>query len=262
MALNDAHHVVGLRHELGNVFINDFAIVVFCHLLGLHHAAAHGGHLRTVVGVDNRGHDVAAESGADLNEISILIHIKNSAVCCQTGVHTCCNTGSQLSAHCGCTDQNSRRFLFFDKIFKYGGIGLDHKTGQLFIIVNKYFVHTVMKQFLALSFQMTADKQRINRMIDFCSQFPSLADEFHGHRMNLPIHVIHIYGDSVPQTLVDLRLFIFHIGYRTFGSFFHTELAGLAGCIDFQFSVFFFHGAKGTDVHKSLYILDLTLINY
>ena len=73
MALDDAHHVVGLRHELGNVFINDFAIVVFCHLLGLHHAAAHGGHLRTVVGVDNRGHDVAAESGTDLVEQAFVV---------------------------------------------------------------------------------------------------------------------------------------------------------------------------------------------
>ncbi len=67
VAVDNLYYIVRFGNVLGNVVADHFtldksAIQNFF----LHHAFANGRHLRTVFGVHNRCHDVAAECGTDL----------------------------------------------------------------------------------------------------------------------------------------------------------------------------------------------------
>ena len=66
VAVDNLHYIVRFGNVLGNVVTDYFTLVVGIQNLFLHHALAHGRHLRTVFGVHNRCHDVAAECGTDL----------------------------------------------------------------------------------------------------------------------------------------------------------------------------------------------------
>ena len=68
--LND---IVRFRHKFSHVFIYDFTLIVFAHLFGLHYARANSCHLRTVVGVDNRGYNVTTKSGTNLVEQIVVV---------------------------------------------------------------------------------------------------------------------------------------------------------------------------------------------
>ena len=58
VAVDNLHYIVRFGNVLGNVVADYFTLVVGIQNLFLHHALAHGRHLRTVFGVHNRCHDV------------------------------------------------------------------------------------------------------------------------------------------------------------------------------------------------------------
>ena len=61
-------HIVFGLHKGVNVLINHLPDVILVEHLGFHHAGTHRGHLRTVIGVDDRGNDVSTEGRTDLIE--------------------------------------------------------------------------------------------------------------------------------------------------------------------------------------------------
>ena len=66
VAVDNLHYIVRFGNVFGNV-VRITSPLCSRHPESLfHHALAHGRHLRTVFGVDNRCHDVAAECGTDL----------------------------------------------------------------------------------------------------------------------------------------------------------------------------------------------------
>ena len=73
MAVDHLHHIVGLGHILGHIGILHLALGLALVQGFLHHARAHGGHLRPVVGVDDGGHDVAAKGGSYLIEQVLVV---------------------------------------------------------------------------------------------------------------------------------------------------------------------------------------------
>ncbi|CDB83893.1 unknown [Bacteroides clarus CAG:160] len=74
VAVDDFYHIVRLGHVLGNVVVDDFALIVGVQNLFLHHTFANGCHLRTVLGIHNRGNDVTAECGTDLIQ-QVLVNL-------------------------------------------------------------------------------------------------------------------------------------------------------------------------------------------
>ena len=60
------YYIVAFGHKIFNVFVNYVAFVIVVQLLRFHHAATNGSHLGTVVGVNDCGNDVSAESGTYL----------------------------------------------------------------------------------------------------------------------------------------------------------------------------------------------------
>lgn len=65
---------IGVTQVLLRIDLTDDAFAGRAGFLFLHHALADGRHLRTVIGIDDRRDDVAAESGTDLIE-QILVDL-------------------------------------------------------------------------------------------------------------------------------------------------------------------------------------------
>ena len=73
VALNDLHHIVGVGYILGHVVTDDLALMVSIEDFLLHHAFTHGSHLRTVLGIDDGGHDIATKGGTNLVEQTLVM---------------------------------------------------------------------------------------------------------------------------------------------------------------------------------------------
>ena len=96
MTVDDLDDEILGFHIFGSFKLNDFAFVVFIENFFLHDAFAHGCHLRTAVGIDDRCHDIAAESGTDLIKqvgiffsglgILVVTDFKRSTVCGEAAV--------------------------------------------------------------------------------------------------------------------------------------------------------------------------------
>ena len=109
---------------------------------------------------------------------------------------------------------------------------------QLRLIVNKDLVNPVAKQFTGCGGDIGAHKQGVNRMIDDGGQFPGLADQLKGDRMNHSFNMIDIDGNAFVQAFVDGDLFIFFEFQHAGWSVFQTHLAHFTGGGDFQSSVY------------------------
>ena len=68
MTFKDLNHILFGLYKSVNLFINHLAGIIFVEYFGLHHAGTHRGHLRAVIGVDDRGDDVSTEGRTDLIE--------------------------------------------------------------------------------------------------------------------------------------------------------------------------------------------------
>ena len=66
VAVDDFYHIVRLGHVLGNVVVDDFALIVGVQNLFLHHTFANRSHLRTTFRVHDRGHDISSECRTNL----------------------------------------------------------------------------------------------------------------------------------------------------------------------------------------------------
>ena len=66
VAVDDFNNEITVGHIFFRVKVDYFALVFGVEDFFFHHSFAHGGHLRTAVGVDNRGYDVPAECRTNL----------------------------------------------------------------------------------------------------------------------------------------------------------------------------------------------------
>ena len=76
LTVDDLHREVRVRDHLLPVDRLHLARAGLCGVLLAHDALADGGHLRTVVGVDDRGDDVSAERRADLIEEVLILRTR------------------------------------------------------------------------------------------------------------------------------------------------------------------------------------------
>ena len=94
MAVEHFHHIVLCGYVLCHLGIYHLALSIAVIEGLLHDTAAHGGHLRTVLGVDDGGHDIAAECRTNLVEqvvivyalllVVVVAYLKLRAVCGKT----------------------------------------------------------------------------------------------------------------------------------------------------------------------------------
>ena len=105
-----------------------------------HHALAHGGHLRPLVVVDDRGDDVAAEGRANLQQQVLVLHlglgvghvadVQIGAVGRQAGPQRRGDAGGQIAAHRRGADDDDLRPVLLDQRRQHPGVRQRLIVGQ------------------------------------------------------------------------------------------------------------------------------------
>ena len=158
MALDNFYDVVRLGDEFGHVFVDNLATIIFGHLFGLHHTAAHGGHLRPVVGIDDGSHDVAAESGTDLVEQALVVlagllvvvvtDFQRRTVGRQAACKRRADARTEVAADDGGAHQADLRLLLLEEVDQDAGMGLRGVGIEALGIKDVEFVHAVGQDIL------------------------------------------------------------------------------------------------------------------
>ncbi len=144
----------------------------------LHDARADGGHLRTVVGVHDGGHNVTTEGRTNLIEqiliylIVLLVLVRTNLQLCAVGSQTAGQrrtyTGTEITADDGGTHQADLRLLLFEEVHQDIGVGSRRIGEQSLAVEDKQLVNAVGQN---LIFHLALDASTGNDGVEFHSQF-------------------------------------------------------------------------------------------
>ena len=210
MVVEHFHHESFLADVLAHLGIDDlFLASAFVDSL-LHDAAAHGRHLGTVVGVDDGGHDVAAESGTDLVEqvligLAALLVLVGAdfelrAVGGEAAGEARGDARTEVAADDRGAHQADLRLLLLEEVHHDVGVGSRGVGEELGGIEDEEFVDAV-RQHLLLDFALDAgaDGDGVQLHAEFIRQLAALGEKFlrdfaHFGAFNLNIYknVVHI----------------------------------------------------------------------
>ena len=204
------------------------------------------GHLRAVVRADNRGHNVAAEGGAGLQQVfGFRVNRQACAVRGETGIDGDGHAGDQAAADGGGAAEQDVGLMGLDQVDQHCGIGFVLEIGQFRLIDEINLVGTTTGEFgnFILNFGSEQDCAKVH--VQFVSQFAAFAKQFVGYGFNMTVALF----CKDPDVLVDAEVlgWCFRLSY--FNGF---ELAGFdtgaaqraGGQVDLGQS--FFHG-DGTE---------------
>ena len=188
MTLDDLDHIVGVGHIFADVVVDHFALVGRVEDGLLHHALADGGHLRTVFGIDDGRHDVAAECRTDLIE-NILVDLvvllvleladfERGAVGRQTAEERRRHARAQVAAYDGGAHQAYLRLLGLEEVDQHGGVrqrcvGIEPRS-----VKDVNHVHTIGEHLLFDSLQVAACHYGFELAAETVGQRATLGEQF------------------------------------------------------------------------------------
>ncbi len=166
MTINDGDDEIFLLHIITHCVLHCLSFIVGIENLFFHHSLAHGGHLRTVVGIDDPGHNVATKCRTYLVE-QILINLarflffvisdlQRSTIGCKSAAQCRRNTGAQVTANDGSTHQADLRLFFFKQLHQDGGVRQGHIGRQTFVMEDVQHIHAVRENLLGYSVEVCA----------------------------------------------------------------------------------------------------------
>jgi len=142
-----------------DLVVNDFALAAGVGGEFLHDAGADGGHLRAVVLTKNGGHQVAAEGGTGHTELFLfLADFQLGGISGEAGDVAGRNTGTQVAADGGGTNQEDAGFELFDNLGDGLGIGLGKIGLKMAVVAHEHLVGTGGDEALSLVFDVLAQE--------------------------------------------------------------------------------------------------------
>jgi len=204
VAVDDLNHVVHVGDEFRHVLHHHFALPGGVEHLLLHDAAAHGGHLWTVVGIHDGGDDVAAERGPDLVEevfvvlsglrVVIVANLELGAVGGESAGEGTGHARPEVAADDGGAHEADLRFLPLEEIHEDVGMGSRRvgeeprrvKDEQLVRSVGEYLVFDLPGDAGAGDHRMKLHAQPVGELA-------ALGEEFLGYFGNLGAFCFAIY---------------------------------------------------------------------
>ena len=153
VTFKDLNHIVFGLHKGVNVLINHLPRVVLIEHLGFHHSGTHRGHLRAVIGVDDRGNDVSTEGRTDLIEevfvtllvlfVLIISDFQGGAIGGEPACERGTDTRTEITTDRRRTHQTDLRLFAFKQTNQNGRMrtrGIGRETGR---VENMEYVNTV-----------------------------------------------------------------------------------------------------------------------
>ena len=160
MAVQYFYHILSVRHILGYLVIDYLSLVIQVKYLFFHYTFAYGSHLWAMFRVDDGGYYVAAKGRPYLVElfcvvfllhysVSVLdIHIKIAnlqlgTVSSQSAVESRGDTRTQVTSNNSGTHEAYLWFLFLEKVYHQGCMGVGSVGEESLGIKYMYLIHTI-----------------------------------------------------------------------------------------------------------------------
>ena len=190
--LGDKLHIHLFQHGLGGVGLVEG--------LGLHHAGTDGGHLGTVVGADDGGHQMAAEGGTGHLQVTVVlklgvvhingrggleeglvllhIHVQVGAVGGQAGLQAGSHAGAQVAADVGGADEEHLGLLVLHQLADNLGVSVGGVVLQQGMVADINAVSAVAAQGLGvLLVDMVAQQHAAQLNAQVVGQLAALAEQ-------------------------------------------------------------------------------------
>ena len=228
VAVEHFHYIVFHGHVLRHVRIDHFFLsLAFIESL-LHHTAAHGSHLRTMVGIDNGGNDVAAESWTNLIEQSLIVlaallvvivtNLKLSAVGSQSAGERRRHARTQVTTYDGGTHEAYLRFFLLEQVDQYVGVWCRGVGEESLAVEHEQFIHAVWQNLcLYLALDACAGNNGVELHAELVGELASLGEQllrYFGHDRALYLaiyeYVVHIFlsNNLFVQQFLDQSLYV------------------------------------------------------
>ena len=203
LAVEDPHRQIGVLHELLPVDLLHLAGARHGGVLAAHDAFADGSHLGTVVGIDDRGDDVAAESGTDLVKqvlillagLGVLVVADHQlrAVGRKTAVEGRRYARGEVAAVAGRAEQRDLGVLLFDQAAHDGRMGQRAERCEDLVVGDPDGVGAVFGQFGLDTCKMLAQHYGFELHTQRRGQFAAFGQQFETHVGDLAALVLDIY---------------------------------------------------------------------
>ena len=161
-----------------------------------HYAGAHGGHLRTVLGALDGGHQVAAECRTGHFELmGFLVDGQLGTVGGQAGAQTGCNSRRKVAADGRGTEHQDRGFEHIHSLEHSLCVGLREIILQQDILYDDDLVGAISDQRLCEVGNAVPGQQGDHLLTGDLRQFAGLSNQFKGNRLNLTVALLCEYVD-------------------------------------------------------------------
>ena len=197
MAVENLDYILCLRYIFRYIVSDDLTLVVLVEHLFLHHTLTDGGHLWTVLRIDDSGNDIAAERRTNLIELLLVVlgdefavlvlhfhveiaYFKFGTVGGKTAEQCRRDTWSEVASYDGRSEKAYLRFLFLEEIYHESRVRICGIREQAFGIEDVHLVHTIFHYLVFHAVKAgTGDDalqlhaESVGELAAFCQQFES-----------------------------------------------------------------------------------------
>ena len=213
VAVEHLYNEVCLGHVLSYVRVNHFALCLALVESLLHHAAAHGSHLRTVLRVDDSSHDVATESRTDLIEQVVVVNaallvvvvadFKLRTVGCKTAGERRRNARTEVATDNSSTHERYLRLLLLEEVHKDVGVRSRCVREEALSVEDEELVDAVRQNLIFhLALDASAGNYGVKVYAELIGELASFGEKFLRHFLNLSAFYLAIYKYVVHYPII------------------------------------------------------------
>ncbi len=203
LTVDDLHREVCVLHEFLPLDLLHLAGTRLGGIFAAHDAFADGGHLRTVVGVDDRGDDVAAEGGTDLVEqvfvlpaalgVFVVADHQLRTVGRKAAVERRRHARREIAAVARRAEQHDLGFLLLDQAAHDGRMGQRTERCEHLVVGDPYGIGAVFGELMLDAGEVLAQHHGFEFHAQRRGQFAALGHQFEAHLGGLAALVLDIY---------------------------------------------------------------------
>ena len=207
MAVDDFYYEIRVGHVFPGVEFDYLTFVGGIEDFFLHNTLAYGGHLRTAVGIDDCGHDVAAESRTDLVEqvlvflaglgILVVADYKRCAVGRKARMEAGGYARTEVSADACGAHQADLRLDFAEEVDEHGcvgvgGVGIEALVGHFI-----HYVGTIGEKLVFHPVEIVAYYDGLEFHAELRCELAAFGEKFEAYVGHFAVLKLAIYNEVV-----------------------------------------------------------------
>ena len=202
LTVDNLHRKIGILHHRPPIDPFHFAGARFGGILLAHHPLADGRHLRTVVGIDDRGNDIAAEGGTNLIEQILVVRLglgigmiadnQLRTVGRQAAVQRRRHARREIAADGRSAEKRDLRLLLSDQTAHHRRMGQRAERRENRVVGHPDGIGPVLRKFLFNTGDMVPQHYRLEFDAQFIGQFAAFGQKFQAYVGNRTVFELDI----------------------------------------------------------------------